>query len=73
MNGTPFNSAAFSGGNKIFQIACFGGTYAPVPTLNLSTTGNRPRNVPRGHPEAHATLSEPALLRPSLCGGAAVE
>jgi predicted porin len=36
INGTTINSTAFNGGNKIFQIAWFGGTYALLPTLDLS-------------------------------------
>jgi predicted porin len=36
INGTTINSTAFNGGNKIFQIAWFGGTYALMPTLDLT-------------------------------------
>jgi hypothetical protein len=36
INGTTINSTAFNGGNKIFQIAWFGGTYALLPTLDLT-------------------------------------
>jgi predicted porin len=37
INGTTINSTAFNGENKIFQIAWFGGTYALLPTLDLTT------------------------------------
>jgi hypothetical protein len=61
----PSSTAAFNGGNKLFQIA----------GLNAQSEHceNRPRNVPRGHPEAKAALSQPALLRRHGGGGAAVE
>jgi predicted porin len=36
INGTTINSTAFNGGNRIFQIAWFGGTYALLPTLDLT-------------------------------------
>ena len=36
INGTTINSTAFSGGNKIFQIAWLGGTYALRPSLDLT-------------------------------------
>jgi hypothetical protein len=36
INGTTINSTAFNGENKIFQIAWFGGTYALLPTLDLT-------------------------------------
>jgi predicted porin len=36
INGTNISSTAFNGGNKIFQIAWFGGTYALLPTLDLT-------------------------------------
>jgi predicted porin len=34
--GTQINSTAFNGGNKIFQIAWIGSTYALMPTLDLT-------------------------------------
>ena len=36
INGTQINSTAFNGGNKIFQIAWFGATYAITPSLDLT-------------------------------------
>jgi predicted porin len=36
INGTTINSTASNGGNKIFQIAWFGGTYALTPKLDLT-------------------------------------
>jgi predicted porin len=36
LNGTNISSTAFNGGNKIFQIAWFGATYALLPTLDLT-------------------------------------